>query len=228
MHCGNLRQMDLWLRHYHCRLLRFLQDHVAQRVGSKKSIAMDVRVIAATNLDPIVQIRNNKLREDFYYRLSVVSIHLAPLKHRLGDIERLTRYFLDLCSAKYGREMSSISPGAIKLLEAYEWPGNIRQLEHMIGQIVITKNGTELTENMLPTEITNEQSATQEIAWDSLLDTDSDKTIPSIREMEHRLILQTLESTSDSIPEAAKRLGLSEATLYRKIKKFGLSRSFGK
>ncbi|MHC4483118.1 MAG: sigma-54-dependent transcriptional regulator, partial [Planctomycetota bacterium] len=113
------------------KLLRFLQDHVVQRVGAKSAQAVDVRVIAATNRDPKVQIQNNRLREDFYYRLSVVSIDLAPLRQRPGDIALLVGYFLDLAAAKYAEDMSSISSEAMKLLEAYDWPGNVRQLEHL-------------------------------------------------------------------------------------------------
>jgi len=207
------------------KLLRFLQDHEVQRVGAKSSKTVDVRVIAATNRNPARQIQKNKLREDFYYRLSVVSIDLVPLKQRPGDIALLTRYFLDIAAARYGRNMSSISPEAARRLESYDWPGNVRQLEHLIDQIVITNNAAELTAEMLPAEITEKKS--REV---SLVDTKTDekpqKIIPSIQEMERRLILHALELTSGSIPQAAGHLGLSEATLYRKIKKFGISRTF--
>ncbi len=207
------------------KLLRFLQDHVVQRVGGKSVRAVDVRVVAATNHDPKVQIQNGRLREDFYYRLSVVSIDLVPLRQRPGDIALLARYFLDLAAAKYGKNMSSILPEAVKLLNAYDWPGNIRQLEHLIDQIVITNNNTELTVEMLPPEVIKRTS------WDSSrisaqIDRKPDKTVLSVQKMEHNLILQALELTSGSVSEAAKHLGLSEATLYRKIKKFGISRMF--
>ncbi|MHC4394183.1 MAG: sigma-54-dependent transcriptional regulator [Planctomycetota bacterium] len=209
------------------KLLRFLQDHEVQRVGAKSTKTVDVRVIAATNREPGQQIRKNKLREDFYYRLSVVSIDLVPLRQRPGDIALLARYFLDLAAAKYAKNMSSISPEAAELLEAYDWPGNIRQLEHLIDQIVITNNSTELTAQMLPTEVTRKISHGAPLAG-AETDEKPEKIIPSIREMEYRLILQALELTSDSIPKAARHLGVSEATLYRKIKKFGISRTFVK
>jgi len=206
------------------KLLRFLQDHVVQRIGSKSARAVDVRVIAATNHEPNVQIQKGRLREDFYYRLSVVSIELAPLRQRAGDIALLARYFLDLAAAKYGKNMSSISPEAMKLLNTYDWPGNIRQLEHLIDQIVITNNNTELKVEMLPPEIT--KRASQDSCYiKTQIDKELNKTIPSIRNMERHLILQALELTSGSVSEAAKHLGLSEATLYRKIKKFGISRT---
>jgi len=206
------------------KLLRFLEDHVVQRVGAKSARSVDVRVIAATNRDPKTQIQNDKLREDFYYRLSVVRIELAPLKSRPGDIALLARYFLDLDCAKYGKNMS-IAPSAMKLLEQYSWPGNVRQLEHLIDQIVITGAGAELTADMLPAELTS-KAAQCAIDTQPQLETIPPGTIPSIEQMEHQLILRALELTSNSVPKAAEHLGLSEATLYRKLKKFGISRRF--
>ena len=200
------------------KLLRFLQDHVVQRVGAKSARTVDVRVIAATNRNPKVQIKNDKLREDFYYRLSVISIYIAPLRQRSLDIALLTRYFLDLNVAKYGKTMFSVSPEAMKLLKAYDWPGNVRQLEHLISQIVITNNTTELKPEMLPPEIT-ESTSWRSPHIDTETGCEPGESIPSIQEMERRLILQALELTSGSVPEAARHLGLSEATLYRKIKK---------
>jgi len=209
------------------KLLRFLQDHVVQRVGAKSSKAVDVRVIAATNRDPAEQIRKNKLREDFYYRLSVVSVDLIPLRQRHGDVELLTRYFLDLAAAKYGRDMSSVCPEAMDVLNSYDWPGNVRQLEHLIDRIVITNNAAKLTAEMLPPEI-REASPGAHLEAGSEFGESGEQSIPSISQMERALIVKALELSNDSVPAAAKQLGLSEATLYRKIKKFGLTRSFAK
>jgi len=207
------------------KLLRFLQDHEVQRVGAKSSRKVDVRVIAATNRDPDVQIQNNKLREDFYYRLGVVRIELEPLRSRFSDIALLTRYFLVMACAKYGKSMTKVSREATYALGSYNWPGNIRQLEHLIDQIVITNNGNELKERMLPVEIM-EQKAERGVPVDIRSVKKSGKPVLSIREMEHNMILQALEQTSGAVQEAAKYLGLSEATLYRKIKKLGISRKF--
>ncbi|MHC4647927.1 MAG: sigma-54-dependent transcriptional regulator [Planctomycetota bacterium] len=207
------------------KLLRFLQDHEVQRVGAASAHPVDVRVIAATNRDPKTQIQKNKLREDFYYRLSVVTIELAPLSQRPGDIGLLVRYFLDLAAAKYGRNMSSIAPDAMRQIEAYHWPGNVRQLEHLIDQIVITNNSPELTAAMLPTELS--EAASHEVSRrNARPDKELEQAHLSIARMEHDLILRALELTSGSVRGAAKHLGLSEATLYRKIKKFGISRAF--
>ena len=137
----------------------------------------------------------------------------------------MARYFLHLASAKYGKKMSSIAPDAMKLLESYNWPGNVRQLEHMIGQIVITNHGKKLTLDMLPDEITKyvSEKGTQDLIQS---DSRATKVIPSMEEMEHNLILQALELSNGSVRQTAKQLGISEATLYRKMKKFGISRTF--
>jgi DNA-binding NtrC family response regulator len=209
------------------KLLRFLQDHEVQRVGAKSAQAVDVRVIAATNREPAVQIKNNRLREDFYYRLSVISIDLAPLRQRPGDVALLVRYFLDLAAGRYSKNMSSVAPEAMKILDAYDWPGNVRQLEHLIDRIVITNNSAELTAPMLPAELG------ESVSWlgartNARTGENRDADVLSIHQMEHKLVLRALELTSGSVREAARHLGLSEATLYRKIKKFGISRAFVK
>ncbi len=207
------------------KLLRFLQDHVVQRVGSKTTQKVNVRVIAATNRDPAAQIRDRKLREDFYYRLSVVSINLSPLNQRADDVLLLARYFLDLAAAKYGKEMATFAGDVPGLLENYSWPGNVRQLEHLIDQVVITNGGTELVSEMLPEELQKPVIA-KPVAVE--IDSGAVDGVLSIRKMEEQMILQSLELASGSVRGAAKYLELSEATLYRKIKRLGIKRSFEK
>ena len=209
------------------KLLRFLQNHEVQPVGAKFAQTVDVRVIAATNRNPEEQMQSNKLRQDFYYRLSMISIHLAPLRERTKDIALLTRYFLSLAAAKYGKSISSVSKEAMILLEAFNWPGNVRQLKNIIGQIVITTNDAEITSETLPPEM---EGVIPEFGFAGVLPTNGEatRTIPSISEMEKRLILEALELASGSVSNAAKHLGLSESTLYRKIKRFGISRTFTK
>jgi DNA-binding NtrC family response regulator len=209
------------------KLLRFLQDHTVQRIGAKSAHEVDVRVIAATNRDPSEQIENRSLRQDFYYRISMISIHLGPLRQRISDIPLLTKYFLDLAAAKYGKQIPSISKEVMTLLEGYDWPGNIRQLENIIGRIVITNNEAEITPELLPPEIVEGASLLSR-SLDASDEKAPPKPILSIREMEQRLIVEALDFTSGSVPSAAKHLGISEATLYRKIKKLGIKRTFSK
>jgi DNA-binding NtrC family response regulator len=206
------------------KLLRFLQDHEVQRVGAKSTRSVDVRVVAATNREPKVQIEKHKLREDFYYRLSVVSISMAPLRERLGDVGLLVRYFLDLAAGKYGKNMAAVSADAMRILNEYDWPGNVRQLEHLINQIVITNNRTELTAEMLPGELA--AGGPRVPAVRGRVEPKEMGPVLSIEKMEQNLIMRALELTSGSVREAARQLGLSEATLYRKMKKYGISRTF--
>ncbi len=206
------------------KLLRFLQDHVVQPVGARTGRAADVRIVAATNRDPKTQIEERRLREDFYYRLSMITLRLASLRHRMGDIALLARYFLGLAAGRYGRTMSSISPEAMSLMENYSWPGNVRQLEHVISQIVIVNSGDELNAQMLPAEIRQaERSAVAATITDGAAA--SPQPVPTILEMERQLILAALRLTSGSVLDAAQQLGLSPATLYRKVKKFGINRA---
>jgi two-component system, repressor protein LuxO len=208
------------------KLLRFLQDHVVQAVGAKAGRAVDVRVVAATNRDPKAQIEKRQLREDFYYRLSVIRVRLAPLRHRTGDVALLAQYFLDLAAGRYGKAISSISREAVRLLARYEWPGNTRELEHLISQVVIMNNGAELTPDMLPAEIREAVSRSSPSPAPADATADSPRTVLSIAEMERHLIRDALDLTSGSVPEAAKQLGLSAATLYRRMKKYGIARVF--
>jgi DNA-binding NtrC family response regulator len=206
------------------KLLRFLENHVIQRVGAKSSQTVDVRVIAATNRDPQKQIETGKLREDFFYRLGVVSIHLVPLRERDADIALLAKYFLNLNAARYGRNMTSISPRAMDILKAYPWPGNVRQLEHVIDQVVITNSETELIADMLPDEIaaatTKASIAPEKPTKDSI------SSLPSVDQVERDLILRALHLADNSVAKAAQQIGLSEATLYRKLKKYGITKDF--
>ncbi len=202
------------------KLLRFLQDHVVQPVGMKGGRTVDVRVVAATNREPQAMIDDHKLREDFYYRLSVVTVPLAPLRDRTGDISLLVRHFLALAATRYSRSMKVVVPEAMARLEQYPWPGNIRQMENLVSQLVITQEGAALTVDMLP----DQWRASEPV--DMAGKSGTGRKIPSMAEMERHLIVAALESTRGGVPEAAQLLELSPATLYRKIKTYGLTRSY--
>jgi len=206
------------------KLLRFLQNHVVQRVGEASSREVDVRIIAATNRDPKAEIQAKKLREDLYCRLNVVTIALPPLRERHGDISLLAHYFLDRLAAKYDREMRSISLKAMEVLRDYDWPGNVRELESLVEQVVVTNHGAELSVTMLPSELRSAQRR-RHIVNLAIRDEGSSGAFPSMEEAGRRLILEALHRTSGSVAEAAKQLEISEATIYRKIKKYSLQTS---
>jgi DNA-binding NtrC family response regulator len=127
------------------KLLRALQEGEIDPVGSKKPVKVDFRLISATNRDMIQLVREGKFREDLYYRLNVFPIWVAPLRERLGDIPELTRHFLARFAAEEGKRVNGLSDDAMRLLMAYTWPGNVRQLENAIFRAIVLADGPELT-----------------------------------------------------------------------------------
>ena len=196
------------------KLLRFLQDHVVQRVGARSSCPVDVRVLAATNIDPAAQIAAGRLREDLFYRLRVVSVELPPLRERGDDVLLLARHFLRRAGERHGRQFNDLAEDAQAVLLTCDWPGNVRQLENAIEESAVLNDGVVLTAAMLPAAL----SAPAAAAGGG-----SEEYSASEREEKRRLTEALLRSGRD--PEAAAReLGISRATVYRKIKKYRLAR----
>ncbi|MGB0716027.1 MAG: sigma-54-dependent transcriptional regulator [Phycisphaerae bacterium] len=213
-----IAEMDVGLQ---AKLLRFLQDHIAQPVGAKSGSEIDVRIVAATNRDPLTEIKNQRLREDLFYRLNVVTLNLPPLRERPGDIAVLSHHFLDQIAIKYELQMREISEEAMRQMELYDWPGNVRELENTIERIAVTNRNEQMLVEMLPDAI---RESKQRSAFEPSfgLGTASGGNFPTLEEMERRLILEALLVCDWNVPKAAERLGSSEATVYRKIKKFAL------
>ncbi|MCH9649419.1 MAG: sigma-54 dependent transcriptional regulator [Deltaproteobacteria bacterium] len=222
------------------KLLRFLQDHIVQRVGSREARKVDVRVLAATNVDPLEQIARQNLREDLYYRLRVVSLKIPPLREREGDLVQLATHFLLGASLRHGREFSRLVPASLAALESYSWPGNVRELENIVEEAVVLHQGEELTLEMLPAEIREakdreQRSARPESAGHGLAGHESRSQEPRSQEplktplpprqqaeME-RIVAALLEADGDP-QRAAESLGISRATIYRKMKKYAIER----
>ena len=137
------------------RLLRFLQESTFYPVGQDTPIRVDVRVLAATNVDLKEKVRAGEFREDLYFRLRVIDVILPPLRERGNDVLLLTNYFIDKISAKVGKQFAGISDQAKQLLLAYPWPGNVRELEHVIERACVLCQGTTLAADQLPAEIKN-------------------------------------------------------------------------
>ncbi len=204
------------------KLLRFLQDHEVQRVGARKARSVDVRVLAATNVDPRTEISRRRLREDLYYRLRVVSLRLPPLRQRGRDLARLARFFLERSARRHGREFRAISSQAMALLAAYPWPGNVRELENIVEEAVVLHRGSELTAPMLPPEVTRfEGSQDPEPGTSAAAD---EKRRSPRQERERRNLLEALEDAQGDLEKAARSLGISRATIYRHLKKYDLPR----
>ncbi|MEJ5364007.1 MAG: sigma-54 dependent transcriptional regulator [Desulfosoma sp.] len=188
-------------------LLRFLQDHRFERVGGEATLQADVRVLAATNRNLLDEVENGRFRDDLYYRLNVISIHLPPLRDRKEDIPLLCHYFLKKYSAKEGKPITSFSSGALQALMDYDWPGNVRQLENAVSHAVILAQEEIIRRQHLPR---------------FLFQAHDPAPAASLSENEKRLILQVLRQTQWNKHEAARKLQVSRSTLYSKIQRYGL------
>jgi DNA-binding NtrC family response regulator len=220
------------------KMLRFLQDFRFTRVGGSESLHTDTRVIAATNRNPKQQIQDGTLREDLYYRLNVVPVDLPPLRERKEDILVLANHFLQRLQDKYSKYFVSFSSEAVRLMLSYSWPGNVRELQNTIERIIVLSNSDRITAELFPEEI-------REAAAGSLLPelqveevqrlveelrseqpepvdppADGEDILP-FEEVERRTILEALEKCGGDISKAARKLGLSRATIYRKLEKYG-------
>ena len=190
-------------------LLRFLQDHYFERVGGEKAIEANVRVLAATNQDLQKAAETGKFRDDLYYRLNVISIHLPPLRDRKDDIPLLCRHFLSKCNDKEKKNIQKFSANAMQTLMDYDWPGNVRQLENAINHAVIIAQGDTIRRTHLPRFL---KEAGEEVHSTSLADN------------ERRLILRVLQEANWNKHDAARRLQVTRSTLYSKIKRYGLGK----
>ena len=190
------------------KLLRILDGHPFLPVGGTKERSVDVRVIAATNRDLREFVRDGKFREDLYYRLTVFELYISPLRERGGDIELLMNYFLNRFRNEHGRPGLTLSDTARHRLMSYGWPGNVRQLRNVIDSAVVMAEG----DVVCPEDLGLYDAGNDEL--DSL----------RVDEWERRLIREALKRTSNSVPEAAKLLGIGRATLYRKIDEYGIER----
>ncbi len=203
------------------KLLRVLEDRKITRIGSNEEKSINVRLLAATNADLKKMMEEGTFREDLYYRISVVSIILPPLREHRVDIPVLTDHFLKDFSQQYGKEVQGVSRAARQALMAYEWPGNIRQLRNTVERMLILDTDGLLDVNDLPDEISPlagqelEGSAYSAAGVDTL-------TGRPLKDVEAYYIKKALELSGGNREEAATMLGIGERTLYRKIKEFDL------
>ncbi|MCK4353313.1 sigma-54-dependent Fis family transcriptional regulator, partial [candidate division WOR-3 bacterium] len=183
------------------KLLRVLQERKIERLGGKKTIRIDVRVIAATNKDLKEAIKKEEFREDLYYRLNVFSIKLPPLRERKGDILLLTNYFIKIFNKQFNKNIKNISPETVKLLEIHSWHGNVRELENAIQHAVVLARTTVLPEH-LPSNIYKAYSS-------QALASESTSLREETVELEKKRLSEALKKTGGSLTEASKLLGIS-------------------
>ncbi len=209
-------EMDLELQ---SKLLRFLQTGSFQKVGGSQTEKVDVRIVCATNRDPLQEVADGRFREDLYYRLHVIPVHLPPLRERGDDVLRIAEKFLHDFSLEEGKQFTGFSPAARRVLLAYPWPGNIRQLQNVVRQVVVLNQGTEIGAEMLPDYLSDVEpirppEATREIVEAKVA---SPETILPLAEVERQAILKAIAACEGNIPQAAKLLEVSPSTLYRKL-----------
>ena len=202
------------------KMLRFLETRRFQRIGGSESVAVNARIIASTNRDAMEEIRQGRLREDLFYRLNVVPVEMPPLRDRRGDIPLLVAAFLDRFAAKYGKYFYDCAPEAMDALSRYGWPGNVRELENVVERVVVLNNSSQVTGRMLPPNVLHGASAARE-GDPSEMSPGPDVILP-FTEVEKREIARALRICGWNVAKAAEKLDLGQATLYRKIKKYGI------
>jgi two-component system, NtrC family, response regulator HydG len=198
--------------HVQAKLLRVLQGEAFERVGGDQSLRPDARVISATNRDALKAVESGRLRQDLFYRLNVVHIQVPPLKERREDIPLLAEHFLATYATRTGKNVRAIAPEAQEALYAYNWPGNIRELENCIERAVVLTRCEAIGRKDLPPPICGLEAAEEEGPATNL----------NLEQMEQRAILRALAETDWNKSQASARLGIFPSSLYKKMKRFGI------
>ena len=194
------------------KLLRVIQTQKFERIGGEQTLAVSVRIIAATNKDLLQEVKEGRFREDLFYRLNVIPIQLPPLKNRRNDIPLQARFFLQRYAEEQGKDILEFSPEAMRLLLDYAWPGNVRELENSIEAAVVLARGKRIEISDFPSALLQDSCAPTEIGSPG-----------TMMENEARLLREVLEECSWNKKKAARRLGISRNTLYRKLKKYQIN-----
>jgi DNA-binding NtrC family response regulator len=196
------------------KLLRVLADGRVRRLGGTYEFEFDVRVLAATNRDPLKAIEEGKLREDLYYRLNVVPIALPPLRARTEDVPLLVQHFIGEFNTKHRLQLEGVTDDALSMLKAYSWPGNVRELRNIIERSVVLAKGEWIDEKDLPPYVRDPSLRPEKLVF-SVGET-------TVADAERELILRTLEKAGNNKAEAARQLGVDVKTIYNKLKSYGI------
>jgi transcriptional regulator with PAS, ATPase and Fis domain len=194
-------------------LLRLLENKTFCRIGGRRAIKADVRIVAATNEDLYEAVEAGRFREDLYYRLEVFRIHMPPLRERIGDIPLLVQDFLTRYNQIYDKRITGLAPEAMAMLEAYGWPGNVRELKNVIHRAVVVCMGDIVTPAHLSARIKPGRGNKGQVVL---------PVGTSFEEAERELLRKTLQATGNNRRHAAALLGVSRSTLYNKIRKYRL------
>lgn len=200
------------------KLLRVLQEHQIEKVGSSKNINIDVRIIAATHQNLEGKIKDGSFREDLYYRLNIVSLHIPPLRERREDILPLIDYFIEKYAKENNRNKLTLSKEAVDSLIKYNFPGNVRELENIIERAVVLCRSETITLNDLPNIVKGFK------AEEEILQKESGSLIDQVEELEKKLIFDALSSANGNQSQAGRMLGLTERNLRYKMQKYGIKK----
>jgi two-component system NtrC family response regulator len=196
------------------KLLRFLQEKVIQRVGGREDVSADTRIVSATNRDVAEALRDGLIRDDLYYRIAVISITLPPLRERGDDIPLLARFFLGRFNAQLGKNITGFSSDAQKMLQSYDWPGNIRELENRVMRAVIMSDSPVLTPDALG--FSGNHPAQRPVV-------PAGQTLKHVRDsIECEIVAAALKDQGGNMAKTADFLGVSRPTMYDLVKKHGL------
>jgi DNA-binding NtrC family response regulator len=197
-------------------LLRVLQERRFFRVGGTSEVGVDVRVIAATRRDLAADVRDGRFRDDLYYRLNVINIHIPPLRERLEDVPLLAQEFLDRLSRELGRDVTAISEEGLRVLMDHSWPGNVRELENAVERALVTcRTGVLTAEDFAFLSRPPGEGARGGLSLPAGL---------TLQEIEKEYIASTLRRTEGNVKAAADALGIDRSTLYEKIKRYDIPR----
>jgi transcriptional regulator with PAS, ATPase and Fis domain len=198
------------------KLLRVLQERSYRKIGSEKTHAVDFRLICSTNRPPADAIRDGLLRDDLFYRISTITIHVPPLRERAEDIQLLTEHFLKMYARKYQRPITGVSQAAYQRLFGHPWPGNVRELQNVIERAVLLAKGNKIEPVDLPFDNgALPERAAAGAAWD----------VPpnmTLEDIEKLVIEKTLQRTGGNKQAAANLLGIYRPRLYSKIRKYNI------
>jgi transcriptional regulator with PAS, ATPase and Fis domain len=196
------------------KLLTAIQRREVVRVGSNKPRPFDVRLICATNMPIYDMVREGTFRQDLLYRINTVEIRLPPLRERREDVPLLLDHFLDVYARKYGKPVKGVSPAVLKKMEKYHWPGNVRELQHMIERaLIMTETPVLQPEDFFYAgDYRLEEKEQAGLIFDSF----------NLEEVEKLVIRKALDKREGNISKAAEELGLTRASLYRRLEKYGL------
>ncbi|HKI50600.1 MAG TPA: sigma-54 dependent transcriptional regulator [Geothermobacteraceae bacterium] len=209
-------------QHLQMKLLRVLQEQEVERVGGSKRTKLNVRVISATNAELEKEIKNGRFREDLYYRLNVIPIHLPPVRNRREDIPLLVRHFLQQTCSEMSRPLMSVSPEAMQAMEEYDWPGNVREMQNIIERSIALSDSERIEKKDLPADIGGGENASEQQPVHPLVTEQGIDMPGTINAIEAKMIRDAMDLAGGVKARAATLLNINRTTLVEKIKRLKL------